>query len=344
MSLPDDSLKKLARDIEPAAKAIERQLNSPAVEAMKAFDRTSAATALKAMQNLSVTRDFEGMQRKLQSISESSVMKLAREIESPLLTAIKAQNLWPPYLKESAMGTLRRSDFEEKLLKMESSLAGDFMKKVAAMDMAGGNFLKQLSKMEATIGRDFAGRFLQADYAATNAWNSSAMKLAQSMADSLPKFDEGIAEALRKFSASGDLQANAATLSGLGAIFESADEVTASGSVQKTEAEPATASDLELWWGKQPIQVKFLFLLLLFIVKSVTDAYIAEHVKVWTAPHSAEERPLIYNQITQDFGADTARRLRCIKASFLKVRSEASTAGTIVDSLPRGSAIEVLES
>jgi hypothetical protein len=75
MSLPDDSLTKLARDIEPATKAVERQLNSPAVEAMRAFDRTSTATACKAMQNLSVTRDFEEMQRKLQSILESSVMK-----------------------------------------------------------------------------------------------------------------------------------------------------------------------------------------------------------------------------------------------------------------------------
>jgi hypothetical protein len=344
MSIPDDYQGKLAEDTAALTKAVEHKLNSPAIEAKRALERSFAATALQATQTLSISREFEEWQGKYQAISESSLMKAMRDIESPLLAAVKAQELWPAHLKEAAMGTLGRSDFEEKLLKMESTLAGDFMKKVAAMDSIGGNFLKQLSKMEAAVGRDFAAKFLEANTAAENAWNSSAMKLAQSLADSLPKFDEGITEAFRKFSALGDLQANAATLSGIGTILELSDTVAASGSVQKTKTEPATSSDLEFWWGKQPIQVKFLFLLLLFIVKSVTDAYIAEHVKVWTAPHSGEERQLIYNQITQNFGADTARRLRCVKASALKVRSEASTTSKIIDSLPHGTAAEVLES
>jgi len=344
MSIREDARDKLAEDAVALAKAVEHKLNSPAVEAKKALERSFAATALQATQNLSASREFEEWQRKYQAISESSLMKAMRDIESPLLAAVKTQELWPTHLKEAAMGTLRRSDFEEKLLKMESTLAGDFMKKVAAMDSIGDNFLKQLSKMEAAVGRDFSAKLLEASTAAENAWNSSAMKLAQSLANSLPKFDEGIAEALRNFNALGDLQANAATLSGIGSILEAADTVAASGSVQKRKTEPATASDLELWWEKQPIQVKFLFLLLLFIVKSVTDAYIAEHVKVWTAPHSGDERQLIYNQITQNFGADTARRLRCIKASALKVRGEASTTSTIIDSLPHGTAVEILES
>ena len=346
MSLPDDSLKKLARDIEPATKAVERQLSSPAVEAMRAFDRTSTATAFKAMQNLSVTRDFEEMQRKLQSIPESSVMKLAREIESPLLTAIKAQKLWPPpHLAAAMMGTtLPQTDFLKNLAKVQVSLRGDLFKTFSAIEPLGGEFLKRMSTIESSIGRDFSARFLDASKGLTNIWQNSSIKLAQSWAESLRLSEGSMAEAFRELSAIADVRAGAATLSGMGAITEAGDTVEAHGAVTRGDADRSAQSALVIWWKAQTFEVQVFLLMLFWILQTGAATLIGEEVKAWMHASDHQERQIIYNQVTQDFGAETARRLRCIKASSLKVRSEASTAGTIVDSLPRGTPIEVLES
>jgi hypothetical protein len=119
--------------------------------------------------------------------------------------------------------------------------------------------------------------------------------------------------------------------------------VVAVGETQASRTD-SVPSAVELWWARQPIQIKVFFWVLLFILHSASEELIHERVKEWTGTHSPQERQVIYNQITQNFGTDTARRLRCIRASSLKVRSEPSATGKVVDSLPHGTAVEVLES
>jgi hypothetical protein len=344
MSLPDDSLKKLAQDTAPITKAVDLQLSSPVAEAMRALDQTSATMALKGTQTLSVSRDFEEMQRKLQSISESSLMKLAREIESPLLAAVKAQKLWPPpHLAAAVMGTLPQPDFLKDLAKVQASLRSDLLKTFSVVKPLGDEFLERISTIESSAWHDFSARFLESSKGLTNIWQSSSIKLAQSLAESHWPLEASMAEALRELSAIGDLRGGAATLLGVGTITEASDTVHAYGSVTSGDTVMSDESSLGIWWKAQTFEVR-VFLVILWILQTTVAALIGEGVKAWMNAGDHQERQIIYNQVTQDYGAEAARRLRCVRASALKVRSEASTTGQIIDSLPRGTAVEVLES
>jgi hypothetical protein len=78
-------------------------------------------------------------------------------------------------------------------------------------------------------------------------------------------------------------------------------------------AEPTIRSPIELW-ERLPIELKFFFRALLFIIHSAAEELVHERVKGWTEAHSEAEKHVVYNNVTQNFGEDTARRLRCIRA------------------------------
>src|SRR5258708_39629611 len=104
MSIHNDSIKKIDGDSTAMTKALEFKLSSPAVEAMETLHCRAAETALKATQTPSLSREFQEMQRTQRLIPESGLLKAMREIESPILAAVRSQELWPAHLK-AAMGT-----------------------------------------------------------------------------------------------------------------------------------------------------------------------------------------------------------------------------------------------
>ncbi|MGO9266372.1 MAG: SH3 domain-containing protein [Candidatus Binataceae bacterium] len=325
------------------ARVADFKLSSPVPEAMKALDRNSAATAFKTAQALSISSEIEDMQRKFQSIMPSSLMETMRDLESPLMAAAKAQKLWPP---PHLLASIHRpvTEFQEILTKVQSSLRSDLFKTFSAIEPLGDDFVKRMSTIQSSIGRDFSSRFLEASKGLTDIWQSSSIKLAQSLAESDRLSAERMNKALRELSAVAELRADPAQLAGVGVIGESADIIEAWGSVSASASDENTQSALITWWKKQPFEVQAFLLVLFWILQTGAAALIGEGIKAWMQAGDHQERQIVYDQVTQSFGADAARRLRCIRASTLKVRSDPNTTGKVIDSLAHGTAVEVIES
>jgi hypothetical protein len=344
MSILNDDLERMSGET-LRMKALELQLSSPAIEAARAG-------------TLSLSREFVEVHRALNLIPEG-LAKVMRDLESPLSTAVAQVQRFANESMSTAASAARSAleevaklqslpgrEFMQQWAKMEALAASDLTKKLST-DLVGselmknlinfeasvgGNYLKQLAALESSLGRDFAAKFLEVD--------DTIARAAQNLSDSFPLIDERIAEALRGFR---DLPARPAERAGIGAATEAADTVDASGSTIGTGTDKGKQSALEAWWATLPFNRKVFLLVLLYFVRTATDECIHEFVKDWTGANGPQERQSIYYNITQDFGADAARHLRCVRASTLKVRSEASTAGTVVDSIPRGTPVEVLE-
>jgi hypothetical protein len=157
-------------------------------------------------------------------------------------------------------------------------------------------------------------------------------------------FNKRMAEALEGLNNFGNLHAGEAGLSGVGQVTEAADKIVASGTVAGAATHEITQSALENWWNALPFDTRLLLLMLRWVIAAAATAAIAKGVEAWISSANPKDRQNIYYEITQNVGADAARHLRCVRASMLKIRSEASSGAAVIDSLPRGTAVEIIES
>jgi hypothetical protein len=236
------------------------------------------------------------------------------------------------------------TEFQESLAKVQSSLRSDLFKTFSGIEPLGDDFVKRMSTIQSSFGHDFSSCFLEASKGLTDIWQSSSIKLAQSLVEGHRLSAERMNEALRALSAVPELRAGPLQLAGVGVITESADITEAWDSVSASASDENTQSALITWWKKQPFEVQAFLLVVFWILQTGAAALIAEGIKAWMHAGDHQERQIVYNQVTQNFGANAARRLRCIRASTLKVRNDPNTAGRVLDSLPHGTAVEVIES
>lgn len=350
-----------------------RDLESPVVKAAREFAlsqssiteavRTAVHSQAAKMSELraSVASDFVS---KFAAVDLTGIAKQFSVMQAALGTSVTSKLLeasrsladqWSATLKEpqrlmqdrmAEIGKLIRTELRP-ITTLQTSLDRGLFKELAAISSINKNIFEKFSAIDATIGSGLSQRFEEMSGLLGNSFTASAAQAALAFSQTLPQFDERIAEAMREFKALGNLQAGNSTIAGAGTVVESPVIVSARGerhAADAPHAEPIKRPPIELWWERLPIELKFFFLVILFILKSMSEEIIHEHVKDWTGAHSRQDKQVVYDHVTQNSGEETARRLRCIRASMLRVRQEASASGNTLDSLPRGTPVEVLES
>jgi len=250
----------------------------------------------------------------LERIGESLVM---RNFESsPMAKMIRN-------FESSPMAEMIRNFESSPVAKMirnfESSPVSKLLRDLESSPMA------KMRRFESS-DRGLSAIFLEINPGIFDTWNSAAAGVARGLADRFPMVDERIVETLREFSAVGDTRADVP------------DTVARDGKAGSAQ------SALLIWLFQQPAykQAIVISIYVLVILPLVTAIW-ANRVDAWLGHPMPEARTIIYNDIKQNFGAEEARRLRCVRAANLNVRSEGSTAGTIVDALPGGTSVEILE-
>jgi Bacterial SH3 domain len=271
----------------------------------------------------------------MRSLPESPIAKAMRDLElSPATKAMQA-------FESTPMAKMMRSLPELPMTKMLRDIESlPIAKKMR--DLESSPFAKMLRNIESLpttkMLRDLKNPL------GTAAWSGAAADAALNFAGHFPAFDERIAVALERFSNLGVLHAGEAGISGVGQIEEAADNVVASGSVAGAATHKIAQSALESWWNDLPFDTRILLLVLRWVMAAAATAAIAKGVEAWISSANPQDRQNIYYEITQNVGVDATRYLRCVRASNLKIRNEASSGAAVIDSLPRGTAVEIIES
>jgi hypothetical protein len=321
------------------------QLEAVKMSELRASVANDFVSKFAAVESFGIAKQFSAMQAALGTSMTSKLLEASRSIADQWSATFKeSQRLMRDRMAE--IGKLTRAELAP-IAMFQTSVDRGVFKELTAISSINKDILKQFSAIDATIGNSLSQRFKEMSGLLDNSFKASAAQAALAFSQTLPQFDERIAEAMREFNALGDLKAGDSTLAGVGTVVESPDIVSARGEMHAADAaraEPIKRSPIELWWEHLPIELKLFFFVILFILKSMSEEIIHEQVKGWTGAHSREERQVVYGQITQNFGEDSAKHLRCIRASVLKVREEPNAAGAILDSLPRGTPVQVLES
>jgi Bacterial SH3 domain len=309
--------------------------------------RASAANQfmekIKAVESLDIAKRFSEMQATLGTSLSNKLLEASRSVADQWNSTFKHSQ----QLMQIQMAAIDKSVDFSKIAGLQAFADRSAFKDFAAITSVSKDLFRPLAGLEGAFKDSLSQRFQEMSTSLDSSFKASAAQAALAYSQTLPRFDERIAEAMREFKALGDLKAGDSTLAGVGTVTESPDIVSAKGerhAADVAHTNPVRRSAIELWWERLPIELKVFFLVLLFILKSMSEEIIHEHVKGWTGAHSQAEKQVAYNYITQNFGEDTAWRLRCIRASMLKVRQEPAATGRILDSLPRGTPVEVLES
>jgi hypothetical protein len=300
---------------------------------------------IKAIESLATAKRFSEMQETLGASLSNKLLEASRSVADQWNASLRQTRA----IMRNQMAEIGKSTQAEfaKIAAIQTVFERDAFKNLSAMSALNKDLFKPLAGLDGALRDSLSERFKQINASLDHSFKASAAQAALTFSQTLPRFDERIAEAMREFQALGDLQAGDSTIAGVGTVTESSDIVSARGEIHGADAghaEPITRSPIELWWVRLPIELKFFFWALLFIIHSAAEELVHERVKGWTEAHSEAEKQVVYNNVTQNFGEDTARRLRCIRASALKVRQEPALTGSVLDSLPRGTPVEVLES
>jgi hypothetical protein len=267
-----------------------------------------------------VMRNFESspMAKMMRDFESSPMAKMIRNFESsPVAKMIRN-------FESSPMATMMRDFGSSSMAKMMRNIESSPVSKLLH-DLESSHMAKMMRRFESS-DRGLSAIFLEINPGIFDTWNSAAAGVARGLADRFPMVDERIVETLREFSAVGDTRADVP------------DTVVRDGKAGSAQ------SALLIWLFQQPAykQAIVISIYVLVILPLVTAIW-ANRVDAWLGHPMPEARTIIYNDIKQNFGAEEARRLRCVRAANLNVRSEASTAGTIVDALPGGTSVEILE-
>jgi hypothetical protein len=339
--------------IESPVVAAARELalsQSSIADAAKMSKLTASAandfvSKVAAIESFSIVKQFSAMQASVGTSVTSKLLEASRTIADQWSSTFKQSQ----QLMQDQIAAINKSTQIEfsKIASLQSFANRSAFKDLAAVTSLSKDLFQPLAGLQGAFKDSLSHRFQEMSTSFDHSFTASAAQAALAFSRTLPQFDDRIVEALREFSAIGDLKAGDSTIAGVGTVLELPDIVSAKGErhgADAAHAEPIKRSPVELWWEHLPIELKFFFLVLLFILKSMSEEIIHEHVKGWTGAHSREERQVVYGQITQNFGEDSAKHLRCVRASTLKVREEPSAAGEILNLLPRGTPVEVLES
>jgi len=344
-----DVARELARSQNDISKAARSALQ---LEAVKMSELQASAVnqfmdKIKAVESLDIAKRLSEMQASLGTSLSNKLLEASRSVANQWSNTFRqSQELVRDRMAE--IGKSSQAEFA-KVAALQTALDRDAFKNLSAISAFNKDLFKPLAGLDGAFRDSLSERFKAINASLDHGFKASTAQAAFALSQTLPQFDERIAEAIREFKALGDLKASDSTIAGVGTVVQSPDIVSARGGGERhgagtAHAEPIERSPIELWWERLPIELKLFFLVLLFILKSMSEEIIHEHVKGWTGVHSHEEKQVIYNYVTQNFGEDTARRLRCIRASTLRVRQEPAATGRVSDSLPRGTPVEVLES
>jgi len=321
------------------------QLEAAKMSALRASVANDFVSKFAAIESSGIAKQFSAMQAALGASVSNKLLEASRSVADQWSSTFKQSQ----QLMQDQIAAINKSTQIEfsKIASLQSFANRSAFKDLAAVTSLSKDLFQPLAGLQGAFKDSLSHRFQEMSTSFDHSFTASAAQAALAFSRTLPQFDDRIVEALREFSAIGDLKAGDSTIAGVGTVLELPDIVSAKGErhgADAAHAEPIKRSPVELWWEHLPIELKFFFLVLLFILKSMSEEIIHEHVKGWTGAHSREERQVVYGQITQNFGEDSAKHLRCVRASTLKVREEPSAAGEILNLLPRGTPVEVLES
>ena len=169
MAPSNDTLEKIAAEVAADATVLNRKITGTAYEALQALERDSAKAALAARQDLSISKDFENMQRRLRSVEAPSLAASLRDLESPAIKAAREIALSQSHITEAARSAIQLE--AAKMSALQASPANHFMEKIKAIESLG--ITKRFSEMQATLGASLSNKLLEVSRSVVDQWSAT---------------------------------------------------------------------------------------------------------------------------------------------------------------------------